>query len=106
MVISPLVLVAVLNVEGRRLRRVGTAACATGLLGVLALSGWAVVTWEARYGAMTGQAVGLRFVYLLATGTELPVVPCGVAGSVLLVASRLKRVGRVRPTRVEREGDG
>lgn len=86
MVIGPLVVLAVVYLEKRWLRRIGTAASAIGLVGLLALFGWAVVTWEARYGTMTGSAIGLRFIYLLATGTELPVVQIGLAGAFLRAA--------------------
>lgn len=101
MVISPLVLLAVLHLEGRRLRRAGVVGCAIGLVGLAALLGWAVISWEARYGAMTSQAVGLRFLYLLATETALPVVQCGLAGLVLWSASRLERIRQSRLPRVE-----
>lgn len=90
MVISPLVLVLMVNLDNRRLRRVGGAACAIGFVGLLALFGWAVVTWEARYGTMTGEAIGLRFIYLLATGTELPVVQVGLAGAMIRIVSGAK----------------
>jgi hypothetical protein len=85
MVISPVVVSAMVYMDKLQLRRVSALACAVGVVGLLALFGWAVVTWEARYGAMTGSAIGLRFVYLLATGTELPVIQVGLAGVILRV---------------------
>jgi hypothetical protein len=87
MTISPLVVLALVFLDQRRLRRIGSAGCAVGLVGLLTLLGWAVVTWEAWYGVMTGSTLGRRLIYLLATGTELPVVQVGVAGLILRVAS-------------------
>ena len=53
-----------------------------------------------RGGAVTVFGVlgmlGLRFVYLLATGTDPPVVQCGLAGVVLLIASRQSCTGQAR----------
>ena len=91
MVISPLVVVAVVYMDKRRLRWVGAVAGGVGLVGLMAIFGWAVVTWEARYGTMTGSALGLRFIYLLATGTELPVVQVGLAGVMIRIVSGAKQ---------------
>jgi uncharacterized membrane protein len=88
MVISPLVGFAVVYLDRRRVRRVGAAVAAAGLVGLLAFLGWAVLTWNTSYGVMTGWAVGMRFVYLVATATALPVVQCGLAGVVMLIATR------------------
>lgn len=92
MVIGPLIVVAVAYLDKRRLRWIGLLACAVGLSGLFAFFGWAVVTWEARYGTMTGSTVGLRLIYLLATGTDLPVIQVGLAGVILRVASH-RRTG-------------
>ena len=46
----------------------------------------------------TGRAVGLRFAYLLATGTDIPVVQFGLAGVILVVVS-----WRSCPGQAERE---
>lgn len=87
MVIGPLVVIAARPVGRRRLRPLGALVGAAGLVGLLAFAGESALTWRPGYGEMTAGAVGRRFVYLLATRTEVPVAPCALAGVALLVAS-------------------
>jgi hypothetical protein len=87
MVISPLVVVAARTMNPRRLRRLGAVVGTVGLVGLLAFACEVVLTWRSGYGDMTAGTVGRRFVYLLATRTEVPVVQCVLAGVALLIAS-------------------
>jgi hypothetical protein len=109
MVISPVVGWAICYFERRSLRGLGVVVGSLGLVGLLALLGWSAATWEASYGAMTGTAVGLRFAYLLATRTELPVVQVVLAGTMLWVASvrwKPSAMQRREPPRPPSNGDG
>ena len=105
MVLAPLVAWTILNLDRQRLKCVGAIACTVGLVGLLALLGWAIATGQDWYGELTAWLVGFRLFFLIATSTQLPVVQCVLVGLVLWVSSRMKRVGDPRSPTIAR-GEG
>lgn len=88
MVIGPAAAVAAYHLPRRHARRLGLLLAVGGIGGLLALVGWAALTWEPGYGPLTARLFGLRVVYLVATQTALPVVQCALVGGVLLFVRR------------------
>jgi hypothetical protein len=90
MVISLVGGIAVVFLNKRQLWWAGGVSCAVAAGVLLALCLLAVTTWPEGNGPMTASMLGFRIVFVLATATYLPVVQVGLAGIVLLLASRTR----------------
>jgi hypothetical protein len=87
MVIGLVIGLAIRFLPPRRGVQVGEVMSAAGLIGLICLLCWTVWSWRPGYGAMTPEALTERFVFLVATATDVPLVQGVVCGVALWAAS-------------------
>jgi len=76
------------NWQPRRLRLVGSALAAAGLLSLAFMSGREWLTWRSAVSSHEHQFIAQRILYVLGTSTDIPVVQVLVAGIILYGAAR------------------
>jgi hypothetical protein len=74
--------------EPKRLGQVARILISAGILGLVAFVCWSIFSWQQIYGDMSARTFARRFLHLLVTNTDWPVVQCVLAGMVLVIAYR------------------